>query len=195
MTGLVVIGEDALSCVLGRQIVQQVAGQAIVQEPISTGGATKLQRNLSRYSQLASRFRVLCIADTDGKCAKQMLATWLPAGTVTNFALRFAVTETESWVMADRERFAGFLGIRTSRVPGEPDDLADPKGALLNLARQVRSRELRADLVSPHNPTKPGSGYNGRLAEFVATQWRVDEAASQSKSLARAVRHVEGWFD
>lgn len=193
MTGWVVIGEDALCCTIGGCIARQVAAQALVQEPVSTGGRTKLKRDLARYQQLASRFRVLCIADTDGQCAKQMRSEWLPSGSSANFALRFAVTETESWVMADRERFAEFLGISVARVPTDPDGLSDPKAALLELARRTRDRELRADMVSMSNPAKPGSGYNGRLVHFVETRWRVAAASTRSNSLARAVRQVEAW--
>lgn len=193
MTGLVVIGEDALCCALGRRIALTITGQPLALDPIQTGGVTGLRRNLARYCQLSDRFRVLCIADTDGGCAKDMRGEWLPKRSLPNFALRFAVQEAESWIMADREALADFLDVRVSRVPLNPDDVYDPKSSLLELARRARDRELRADLVSQFNPTKAGSGYNERLVAFVSTQWRPHVASGQSESLARAVRQVTNW--
>jgi len=68
-----VIGEDAVSCALGACLVTKVLGMRLAQPAIDTGGVTKLQSNLHRYFGLVNLVPVLCIADTDGGCAVQLL--------------------------------------------------------------------------------------------------------------------------
>lgn len=68
-----VVGEDGLSCALGVRLASDVLRQSLAQPPIDTKGVTKLVPALPRYAQLAARKPVLCIADTDGKCAKELI--------------------------------------------------------------------------------------------------------------------------
>jgi hypothetical protein len=55
--------------------------------------------------------------------------------------VRVAVREVESWVLADRRRIANFLSAPLNSIPMDPEQLDDPKMALLTLARaHARSR-------------------------------------------------------
>lgn len=186
-----VIGEDAISCSLASRIVTEVLGLQLAQPAVDTKGVTKLRKNLSRYVRLANLHPVLCIADTDGKCALDMLNDWLPSGSPEGFFLRFAVTESESWLMADRDAMANFLVVPLAKIPHRPDELVDPKQQLLNVARRSRRREIRREIVSPHDSSKPGSGYNVHLCDFVERHWRPNQAAACSPSLARALHRLD----
>jgi hypothetical protein len=89
--------------------------------------------------------------------------------------------------MADRERFADFLGVSKNLIPDQIDIIPDPKKLLLQLASKSRNRDLRNDIVPrPGDKRKIGPDYNGRLGEFVQSSWRANVAYAHSPSLARA---------
>lgn len=93
--------------------------------------------------------------------------------------------------MADRQNFADLLEIPVNRVPVSPDDLLDPKQALLNLAREG-SGVIRSDLLPQRGSiASQGLGYNRRLGEFVSNQWNLIGAAANSNSLSRAVVRLQ----
>jgi hypothetical protein len=77
-------------------------------------------------------------------CPSQLIAGLLNHQCHVNFLFRVAVSEVESWALADREGFAQFLGISSVLVPAQPDHVADPKQTLINLARRSRRRTLKA---------------------------------------------------
>lgn len=189
MNQMFVIGEDALCCALGERLVVGVLGWALAQPAVDTKGVTNLKKNLARYTRIANLHPVLCLADTDGKCALHMRSQWLPDGSPDRFILRLAVSEIESWVMADREALAGFFGVPASIISSRPDELPDPKQAILNLAKRSRQKNISKEVVSRSN-NKPGTGYNVHLREFVANHWRPHIAEASSPSLARAIRRL-----
>lgn len=190
MSRMFVIGEDGLTCALGTRLVTEILGWTLAQPAVNTGGATKLKPALSRYMGLTRLHPVLCVADTDGCCALHMRSIWMPRDASADFLIRFAVTEAESWVMADRERLASFFSVSENTISNRPDEIADPKRELLNLARRSKNRLIRQEIVSSSDASKPGSGYNVHLCDFVARCWRPNEAAQLSPSLASAVKRL-----
>jgi hypothetical protein len=107
---------------------------------------------------------------------------------------RIAVRAIEAWLLADRERLATLLGVATNLLPGNPDEVGNPKTALVDLARRSRRRAIRDELVP-----RAGSGravgplYTSRMIEFVedtAAGWRPEQAARQSDSLARCITRL-----
>jgi hypothetical protein len=105
-----------------------------------------------------------------------------------------AVQEVESWVLADRDRFAKFLGIRKTLVPVDVDAIDEPKECLVNLATKSRKRELREDIVPIEGSTaKQGPDYNGCLISFVEEFWNPYEAMHNSPSLERTIKAVESF--
>lgn len=191
MSRLFVVGEDALCCALGRKLASEIIGFDLAQPPVNSKGVTRLRPEVPRYIGLARLHPVLCIADTDGNCAARMRREWLPRGAPDNFMLRFAVAESESWLLADGDSLAEFFQVSVARMPRAPDDAPDAKNVLLGLARRSRRREIRAEVVSQADPNKPGVGYNVHLSDYVAQHWRPREAMARSPSLQRAVRRLE----
>lgn len=192
MNRILVVGEDALCCALGERLVTaclpdwQLAGPSI-----DTRGVTRLVPALTRYARLAKdRHPVLCIADTDRQCAVTLRSHWLPDWAEPRLLLRLAVTEAESWVLADREGAAVALGVPLARLPQRPDDDLDPKRLVVTLAAKSRNPLIRNELVSAFDRSKRGTGYNLHLAAFVRSTWDVRRAETASPSLARAVRRV-----
>lgn len=190
MSRMFVVGEDAVCCALGVRLVADVLGWQLAQPAVNTKGGTKLQSELHRYAGLARLHPVLCLADTDGKCARELSRSWRPRNASNAFLLRFAVTEAESWLLADADALARYLDVPHVRVPARPDELADAKRAVLNLARRSRRRLIRQEMISSIDASKPGVGYNVHLRGFAMEHWRPSEAAQRSPSLQRAVRRL-----
>ena len=180
-----------MRCALGGKLAADVLGCQLAQPAVNTNGVTKLRPAISRYIGLTRMHPVLCIADTDGACASALAEQWLPSRAPADFLLRFAVAESESWLLADRESLAEYLQVPEARMPSNPDDEVDAKRVLLNLARRSRKREIRAELVSQADPSKPGTGYNAHLSSYVSRYWQPREAVARSPSLGRAIRRLE----
>lgn len=192
MTAILIVGEDELCCALGERLVAELLPDWCVTQSINTRGVTRLIASLPRYLNLARHFQpVLCIADTDrAPCAAGLLRQWLPHGPQPRFLLRLAVTEAESWLLADRDRFAAFLQIADKHIPPAPDTLPDAKRSLLALARRSKVRLLRQELLADGPELRQGSGYNVHLGAFVRTHWQARQAATASPSLQRAVARI-----
>ena len=91
-------------------------------------------------------------------------------------------------MLADRPALADFLGISTGKVPDRPDELADPKAALLDLVRKSKRRELRQEILPKTGESSPvGLGYNDQWCRFVRDHWEIGRAAKSSPPLVRVV--------
>lgn len=66
-----------------------MSGWALAQPPISKRGRSHLFSALSRFAEQAQFVQpVLCVADTDNDCAKELLSDWLPRGATNDFLFR-----------------------------------------------------------------------------------------------------------
>lgn len=135
----------------------------------------------------------LLLTDLDTRpCPPDLLDDWF--GVIPkpdSMLLRVAVREVESWVLADRIRFAGWLGVSENEVPAAPEACLDPKADLLFLAKKSKKSGLKEGLLPKKGaPSKVGLEYNDLLCAFVSSEWRVEEAAKLAPSLARAIRRL-----
>lgn len=192
MTLIRVVGEDALCCALGERLVAQALPEwSLAGESINTRGITKLVPNLPRYVEQARHVQpVLCIADTDHRCPVELLREWTMNRAAERFLLRLAVSEAESWILADRQGTAEFFGIALKHVPEFPEHIPDAKRTVLRLATLSKVRPLRQEMVSSVDINKPGSGYNLHLCRLVSDHWSPARAAACSGSLSRAISRV-----
>lgn len=193
MNSLVLVGEDELCCALGERLIEQTLPDwTLAIKPINKGGVSKLKADLPRYVQQALHLRpVLCIADTDGTCPVTLCRDWLPQAVPQRFLLRLAVTESETWVMADRSAFASSLGVSVVSVPRDPEALPDAKREVLRLAARSSKRRVKEEMLSLQDINKPGTGYNKHLCAFVRQGWRAAVAREASESLNRAILALE----
>jgi hypothetical protein len=176
-----------------RRVVLQQGGQ--LSTVYGKSGKSDLKRRVQGYNN-AARFApwvVLVDLDHDAECAPPLRAQWLPAPANT-MCFRVAVREVEAWLLADGETLAHFLGVPIRLIPGDPEGLDDPKGAMVELARRSRRRAIRYDMVPrPASRRSVGPAYNSRLIEYVediSAGWRPDVAAGVSESLARCMQCV-----
>lgn len=155
-------------------------------------GKAHLLKSLHGYNVSAQRSAWVVVVDLDRDfgCAPEAVAAWLPWAAHL-MRLRIAVREVESWLLADRQRMAGFLGCPIGALPRAPDELADPKAEVVRLARRSRRRDVREGLV-PHAGSRRSEGptYASDLAAFARDRWRPEQAAGGSPSLARALARL-----
>ena len=192
MIGFAVATEDALSEAVAETLLGQIAGHS-VHRRLRQNGFGYLKRQIGAFNQMAKAVMpVLLVTDLDRlDCAPSLIASWLPGGPDAHLLFRVAVRETESWLLADRDAVAEFLGIPIARMPNRPDDLSNPKATLLDLVRKSKSRELKQDILPAPGVSFPvGLGYNDRLTRFVRERWDSRRAAQSSPSLARTVARV-----
>jgi hypothetical protein len=160
-------------------------------------GKSFLRQNIRRYNQSACHFPWVVLVDLnhEADCAPALCEAWLP-NPAPHMCLRVAVREVESWLLADRERLARFLGIAVTRLPRDPEALEDPKRTVIALAAQSRRRDIREDMTPrPGSGRRVGPAYTSRLIEFVADRgsgWRPTVAAENADSLKRCLRRLKG---
>ena len=155
-------------------------------------GKASLLRQLHSYNQAAQFWPwiVLVDLDQDADCAPPARAQWLP-DPAARMCFRIAVREVESWLLADRETLADFLGVALSRVPTNPENLDDPKAVLVNLARSSRRRDIRVDMVPrPESGRQVGPAYASRLIEYAQGPWRPHVATQHADSLQRLCKRL-----
>jgi hypothetical protein len=150
-------------------------------------GKSFLRTRIHGYNSAAihSYWTVLIDLDHDADCAPALRQEWL-LNPARFMCFRVAVREVESWLLADRERFARFIGVPKERIPGEPDQLENPKRTIIDLARRSRRSEIRRDVVPRTGSGREvGPGYTSRMIEFVHSHWRPSVAESHSDSMRR----------
>lgn len=193
MTGIYLATEDELSEAIGYRLVDEANRGLFVGVPMRRNGAGYLKSKLPNLLKLAANVPVVMLADLDRRlCPSDLIDGWVGTRAMPrDFVLRIAVRESESWILADREGFAEFLGISMRRIPRAPEQLDDPKRTLVEIARRCRRRDVRDDIVPAKGSTAPiGSGYNDQLSWFVRKHWGPERAAANAPSLHRAMTRI-----
>ncbi len=184
-----VVEGDVDAAVIRR--LAQEAGLGIAEIHVKRGKAN-VRKRITSYNQAARHLPFVVLVDLDREyhCAPDLIADWLPHKE-PRLCLRVAVRAVEAWLLADRERVARFLRVKQSRIPAAPEEIDDPKKALVDIANASSSQNLLTDLVPrPGSGRAVGPAYSSRLIDFINAQgegvWRPAAAAETCTSLARA---------
>ncbi len=158
-------------------------------------GKHAIRDHMAGYNN-AARFSPWCVLvdlDDDAPCPGELRQQWLPSP-AEHMRFRIAVREVESWVLADRERIARFLGVAPALVPENPEGLDDPKRVLVDLAARSRSGDIRHGLAPRSGSGRAvGPTYSAQLMEFVEDRlhgWRPGIAAEKAASLSRCLNRL-----
>jgi hypothetical protein len=132
--------------------------------------------------------------DTAEDCLPSALRAYLldalphPAA---SFLLRFAVNELESWLMADRQNLADFMGVSAGKIPQKPELEEFPKRTLVKIARRSRKTRIREGVAPPQgHAASVGPEYVSLLHEFILKHWNIEAALLSAPSLERCVRRL-----
>ena len=192
---LAIFAEDKLTeAVLQKCVAEYLPDHTVIRSDVACGRGN-VKKSLAAYANLASSMPVIIGVDLDhDPCPPQLLSDWDVAGfNNANLIVRVAVREVEAWVLADKKRFANFVGGTSDHIPSSPDEIEDPKRLLLEFARATASDDLKRDLIPINFGQYPriGPAYNLRMCKFVRDRWRPHVAGGRSASLARAIRALE----
>lgn len=191
--------EDALLAELGGRLLKEFGGKYALEGAAQTwGGKGNINKRIPRWNAGAPfALPRLVLRDLDSlappdgvkNCPATETARLLGKREKSaNLILRFAVTEGESWLLADCEALANFLGVRREMRIDSADAVKNPKERIVALAGESRRREIRKGLSpAPDSGRKVGPAYNGILAEFVRESWSPKRAKKRSKSLRRTL--------
>jgi len=128
------------------------------------------------------------LMDTRLECAAKVGTLWLGDRRSQRMLLRVVVRELESWLLADGDGIADWLGVSSALVRTDPEALDDPKQTLVNLARRSRRRHVHEAIVpAPGLSGAVGPGYVASVQEFIDRRWSVEAAASRAPSLRRCL--------
>lgn len=187
----------AVEDVVAEALVSAVISQA--QLPIAIGsvlqkrGVTYLRSRADSLNASANGgVKIILLADADcPTCPVRLAQEWFPGGRHSNLAFRFSVHAAEAWVLADPAGLSNFAGINARSIPVDPDLIADPKRALVTLARRAR-REFREMVVPSEGVNVPvGVGYNAAVTHFIRQEWSLSRASAISSSLRSFQRRLE----
>ncbi len=161
----------------------------------SSFGCGYIRKQIAGFNMGARAVPFLVLTDLDNdECPPTLVTKWLPEARHPNLLFRVAVREVEAWVMADRDGFARFLGLKTALIPSNVEDIDDPKQFLLNLARKSRYKEIKRAIVpNKGSSARVGPGYNGELITFVNGKWNLERAVKHSLSLKRTVDAIDNF--
>lgn len=125
--------------------------------------------------------------DTKLSCPAEVITQWLPHRS-PNMLFRVVVPELESWLLADRVNLAKFLHISSNLLPQAPEQMPDPKLALINLARRSLSARVRSSLVPDAKSTaQVGKLYTSEMKKFINDDWDVQAARGIASSLDKCL--------
>jgi hypothetical protein len=183
--------EDELSEMTLLRVLAEVDRYAIG-TAYRRGGFGYLRRTIHGWNSAAKGIPFIVLTDLDAsECPARLLSEWLRVAKHPNLLFRVAVHEVESWILADPENLAEFLRVDMALIPPQPDTIADPKGALIKVARKSHSKVLREGIVPARGSTaKQGPDYNGCLGTFIRNNWHLETAKGNSPSLARTVDRI-----
>jgi len=191
---MIVAVEDRVSEAITRKLFSEVRPDLDITSLLGNSGNTYLKAKARELNRVAANLPVFLLTDLDSpaSCPPRLITDWLGRETSPRLLFRVAVIEVESWVLADREQAADFLGVPDHRIPAQTDEINDPKRFLVNLARRSRLADIRADVVPAVGATAlVGPLYNPRVVTFVSERWSVWRARMASVSLARTVERLE----
>ena len=179
--------EDAVSAAVCEVFLESIG--VVVYSTIRFKGNSYLQLKAPELNRCCPALPVFVLTDLDSptRCAPGLSFGWVPEGQRnTNFFLRVAVMEVESWVMADREGFSDFFGVPVPSIPKGIESIADPKETLVSIARKSNRKQVRDDVVPRSGSTaKVGRAYNATVVQFVRERWDPEVARRNSDSFRR----------
>lgn len=112
-----IAAEDEVSESVVRRLLHECRRNYIVIHAYPTEGSGYLKANINAFNKSARVNPFLLVTDLDQvECAPILIRNWLPGYKHHNLIFRVAVREVESWLMADRNNLARFLGISNSPI-------------------------------------------------------------------------------
>lgn len=184
--------EDRLSQITAEKILKLCSPSVSVVSIGARGGRGPVLQRLSGYNKSAKKLNFFVLLDLDREpCAARFVRNCLNNRAASQGLLfRVAVREIEAWLLADRPGFSRYFQIPENRLPAMPDDLPDPKQALINVIKKRCGKRACKESIVPARGSRAvqGPGYTQALCRFVQTAWNARRAKKLSPSLSRCLQ-------
>ncbi len=175
---------------IAERILRSVGIEPI--DPVVTRGKARLDALAPGLNQAARGMNwwLLRDLDHDAPCPSALIHSLLAGRPLAKrLSIRIAVRAAESWLLADEEAFRTEFSVPPKHVPRNPDELPDPKQALVRACSRSRRLAIRHAMTPrPGSGLRIGPEYQSRIIHFAATRWEPERAAARSPSLKRALR-------
>lgn len=183
--------EDILQKEVCEKIITGFDKKYCIHSYLKGHGFGSIKNNINSFNSAASGFTYIVFIDLDNDtCAPNKISSWLDGSKSNNLLLRVAVKEIESWIIADKEHFQLFLGLRHDLIPDNVDRIPDPKAFLFDLVKKSKKSHLIRD-ICPKNTARLGPLYNETLSKFVWSSWDPNLAQLHSPSLNRTIKRFK----
>jgi hypothetical protein len=153
-------------------------------------GWNYIRNKIQGFNQAARVLHCLALVDlmdTGLACAPEIVTQWLPHRR-PKMLFRVVVRELESWLKADRGNLADFLSVDLAMLPIAPEQLADPKRELVNIARRSRYQRIRSALVpAPESTAQVGKLYVSEMKQFIDERRDLEVARTAAPSLGNNI--------
>jgi len=160
-------------------------------------GAIKKLAPDDLLNMVRAGLHIFVLTDLDKiDCPPTLIRDWFdiqpnqPIALPPEVVFRVPVREIESWLLADRDVFACFMGIPKANFASKPDELPDAKQHLFNVISRGRKKWHR-DMLPQAKTASIGPLYNEKLCEFIRDKWDPARAATNSPSLTRAIEALK----
>ena len=192
MIPIAVATEDELSEAIALRLISELKRPHQVIHKLGRKGNGYLRTKMDSWYQMAEHLLMMVLTDLDrANCLVEFRYQWVADRKLPeSLIFRIAVREVESWALADHDAMRELVG-KKGVLPMAPDELPDPKQALLSLCRTA-PKSVREDLIKCNDgQLRKGLGYNTRLTHWINTVWCPQRAAERSPSLARARKRLQ----
>lgn len=179
--------------VAGRLVDEYTSGFQVLDLFVAGGSIRGRIPGLNQRARFNGPVLALTDLDRPLSCPSELVQEMTSGLTVEpNLLIRVAVLEIESWILADREAIARWLGISVRSVSRDPESLEDPKRALVHLASRSPYRRLREGIgpIRVLGTNRTGPNYNGAVGEFVTQRWDPEVARRNAPSLDKAIVRI-----
>jgi hypothetical protein len=193
---MIIAFEDRLTEAVIDRLLGEKANK--VDARIHGRGFGNLKRKIPQLNKTGKSIPVLLITDLDSEiCPKTLIKKWMGGKKQNpNFIFRVAVKEIESWILADKENFAAFIDVPISRMSFDVETIVDVKSKLFSIVKHSKNREIKQAILPAKGMTAPiGAGYNDCLIGFVYSNWNIQNAAKNARSLKRAIEKLKRYID
>jgi len=192
-----VVGEDQVTKSIIDRLLKEYRKDLAVQSYLPVRGG-QIKNLAPKYNNL--NVPIILLTDLDFySCPPGLIFDWF-GKTIFNkqFLFRVAYREAESWLMADREGFAKWLGVKVVLIPESQIidnrrniyELEFPYKPSLYMMREIVPNSSKKGLVEKLTP-KEGAGkgpaYNSALLPFIKNIWDIENATKNSFSLNRTI--------
>lgn len=181
--------EDLIQERIINKLFRELRPEINLLNALGKSGNTYIRQRMRGFNEAARHLPHFVITDLDSiVCPPVLIQHWVDFTPRAGFLFRIAVREAEAWLLADKIRFAEFIGVSSSLIPDDSEQVNDPKEFIINLARRSRKRSIK-DIV-PTGTSKVGPGFNLVMEEFIHHHWNVNDAANNSRSLRKAITRI-----